>query len=196
VKLTQETRYPWEGHVRLTVDAAPAEAFTLFLRVPRWAEGATLRVNGRPEPLPHPGRYVELVRTWKAGDVVELEMALRPRLVQAHPLVEEARNQVAVVRGPLVYCLESADLPKEVGVQAVALPRAVQLTPRFDPALLGGVAVLEGTAEAAAEPAWGNELYREFRPAAPRAFGVKLIPYYTWGNRGPSEMTVWMPLGR
>jgi DUF1680 family protein len=196
VKLTQETRYPWDGHVRLTVDAAPAEAFTLFLRVPGWAGGATIRVNGRPEPPPPPGRYVEVSRAWKAGDVVELHLPLRPRLVQAHPLVEEARNQVAVLRGPLVYCLESPDLPKDIGVQAVALPRTVQLTPRFDSALLGGVTVLEGTAEAAAEPAWGNELYREFRPAALRALGVKLIPYYAWGNRGPSEMTVWLPLGR
>jgi DUF1680 family protein len=196
VKLTQETRYPWDGHVRLTVDAAPAEAFSLFLRVPGWATGATVRVNRQPEQPPPPGRYAELSRAWKAGDVVELDLPLRPRLVQANPLVEEARNQVAVQRGPLVYCLESPDLPKEVGIQAVTLPRAVRLTPRFDPALLGGVTVLEGMAEAASEPAWGNELYREFRPAAPRAFGVKLIPYYAWANRGPSEMTVWLPLGR
>jgi DUF1680 family protein len=196
VKLTQETRYPWDGRIRIRMDQVPAEAFTLFLRVPAWGPGATVNVNGRPEQPPPPGRYAEVSRAWKAGDVVELHLPLRPRLVQAHPLVEEARNQVAVLRGSVVYCLESLDLPKEVGVQAVALPRAVQLTPRFDPALLGGVTVLEGTAEATAEPAWGNELYREFRPADPRTLGVKLIPYYAWGNRGPSEMTVWMPLGR
>jgi DUF1680 family protein len=88
------------------------------------------------------------------------------------------------------------DLPRGVGVQAVALPRDVKLVPRFDRDLLGGVAVLEGKADASAEPAWGGALYREFKPAAPRVIDVKLIPYYAWGNRGRSEMTVWMPLGR
>ena len=121
---------------------------------------------------------------------------MKPQLVQAHPLVEEARNQVAVMRGPLVYCLESHDLPKGVGVQAVALPRDVTLTPRFDRNLLGGVAVLEGKGEAAVDRPWGDELYRELKPAAPRPVDVILIPYYAWANRGKSEMTVWIPLGR
>jgi DUF1680 family protein len=116
--------------------------------------------------------------------------------VEAHPLVEEARNQVAVVRGPLVYCLESPDLPAGVGVQAVSLPRGAALTPRFDKGLLGGVVVLEGAAEAAADRPWTDELYREFKPAAGKAVGLRLIPYYAWANRGKSEMTVWMPLGR
>ena len=73
---------------------------------------------------------------------------MRVRLMQAHPLVEEARNQVAVRRGPIVYCLESVDLPEGVRVLDVVIPREVELKPRFDPALLGGVTVLEGRAEA------------------------------------------------
>jgi DUF1680 family protein len=110
--------------------------------------------------------------------------------------VEEARNQVAVIRGPLVYCLESTDLPQGVGMPTVALPRDAMLSPRFDRDLLDGVTVLEAKAEATAGVAWGNELYREFKPAAPRMLDIRLIPYYAWGNRGKSEMTVWMPLGR
>jgi DUF1680 family protein len=152
-------------------------------------------VNGQPTTAAA-GRYAEVRRPWAAGDVVELTLPLKARLVQAHPLVEEARNQVAVTRGPLVYCLESPDLPRGVGVQAVALPRGVRLTSRFDRGLLGGVVVLEGKAEATAELAWGEDLYREFRPSEPRPVDVRLIPYYAWANRGPSEMTVWMPLGR
>jgi DUF1680 family protein len=62
--------------------------------------------------------------------------------------------------------------------------------------LLGGVVVLEGQAEAETEPAWSSELYRELRPAAPRSIPIQLIPYHAWGNRGASEMTVWLPLGR
>jgi DUF1680 family protein len=195
VTLKQETDYPWDGRVMLAMESAPEGEVSLFLRVPGWADGATLAVNGKPVAATV-GRYAEVRRAWKTGDVIELTLPMRPRLVEAHPLVEEARNQVAVIRGPLVYCLESTDLPKGVGVQAVALPRDVKLTPRFGRDLLGGVAVLEGKAEASAEPAWGDELYREFKPSAPRPIDVKLIPYYAWGNRGRSEMTVWMPLGR
>jgi DUF1680 family protein len=195
VKLKQETDYPWDGRVKLTMETSPAGEVSLFLRVPGWAEGSTLAVNGKPVAVVA-GRYAEVRRTWAAGDVVELTLPMKPRLVEAHPLVEEARNQVAVMRGPLVYCLESTDLPKGTGVQGVALPRDVKLTPRSDRGLLGGVAVLEGTAEAAADAVWGDGLYREFKPSAPRPVGIKLIPYYAWANRGKSEMTVWMPLGR
>src|SRR5262249_15470401 len=197
LKLTQKTEYPWDGKVTLTIDRAPEEEFSLFLRVPGWSKGATLRVNGRAEEeAPRSGTYAEVRRKWKAGDVVELDLPMPAVLLQAHPLVEEARNHVAVKRGPIVYCLESADLPTKVTVLTVAIPPAATFTPRFDRKLLGGVMVLEGKAQHNAEPAWGDELYREYRPAQSKAIDVKLIPYYAWGNRGPSEMTVWLPLGR
>jgi uncharacterized protein len=195
VKLRQETDYPWDGRVKITFELAPAGEVSLFPRVPGWADGATLTVNGKPVPVT-PGRYAEVRRAWATGDTVELTLPLRPRLMEAHPLVEEARNQVAVMDGPLVYCLESTDLPRDVGLQSVALPRDVKLTPRFDRGLLGGVTVLEGKAEFAAGRSWGNELYRELKPSAPRPVDVKMIPYFAWGNRGKSEMTVWVPLGR
>jgi DUF1680 family protein len=197
LKLTQQTDYPWDGRVKITVDAAPARAFSLLLRVPGWARGASLRLNGAPERRPlRPGTYFEARRSWSAGDVLELDLPLRARLMQAHPLVEEARNQVAVQRGPIVYCLESVDLPKGVTVADVVLPAKVELRPRFEGGLLGGVTVLEGKAAAVAEAPWSGELYRELAPAAPKAFDLKLVPYYAWGNRGPSEMTVWVPLTR
>jgi DUF1680 family protein len=75
------------------------------------------------------------------------------------------------------------------------IPRGIVLKPRFEPRRLGGITVLEGRGEARAEPAWSNELYREVPPGDPRPIDLRLIPYYAWGNRGHSEMTVWMPLG-
>jgi DUF1680 family protein len=197
LKLTQQTDYPWDGRVKITIAAAPSRACSLRLRIPGWAKGAALSVNGTPERGPlKPGTYYEVRRVWSAGNVVELNLPLRPRLMQAHPLVEEARNQVAIQRGPVVYCLESADLPRGVKVANVVIPRTIDLKPRFDGKLLGGVTVLEGKAEVMAEAPWSRELYRELSPAAAKAFDLKLIPYYAWGNRGPSEMTVWMPLAR
>jgi DUF1680 family protein len=195
IKLKQETDYPWDGRVKITVESAPAGDLSLFLRIPGWAEGASLTLNGKPVQVTT-GRYVEIQRTWEAGDTVELTLPLKPRLIEAHPLVEETRNQVAVRYGPLVYCLESIDLPDGVGLQSVALPRDVTFTPRFDRQLLGGVTVLEAKAECATGRPWGNELYREFRPSAPRSVAIRLIPYYAWANRGKSEMSVWIPLGR
>ena len=115
--------------------------------------------------------------------------------MQAHPLVEEARNQVAVRRGPIIYCLESTDLPKDVRVSEVEVPGEIVLRPRFDPALLGGVTVLEGRAQARPEADWSGALYRALDTSAPRAIYLRLIPYYAWANRGRSEMTVWIPLG-
>ena len=115
--------------------------------------------------------------------------------MEAHPLVEEARNQVAVVRGPLVYCLESIDLPKGVRISDVVIPREIELKPRFDPSS-SAASRSSKAAEAWPEAAWSGQLYRELPAAPPTATDLKLIPYYAWGNRGKSEMTVWMPLGR
>lgn len=121
---------------------------------------------------------------------------MEPRLVKAHPLVEEARNQVAVMRGPLVYCLESPELPKGVRVQDVAIPRSTTFTPRFEKSLFGGVAVTEGKVEVVTATPWGDELYRPLNPIEGKEVSVKLIPYYAWANRGKSEMTVWVLLKR
>lgn len=195
IKLKQETDYPWDGRVKLTIESAPADEVSLFVRVPGWADGAALRVNNKPVDV-RPDRYAELRRPWKTGDVVELVLPMNPRLIEAHPLVEEIRNHIAVMRGPLVYCLESPDLPRGANIQNVALPRDAKFAPRFEKELLGGVTVLEGKAELATARPWGNELYREIKPAESKAVEIKLIPYFAWANRGKSEMTVWMPLGR
>jgi len=197
VALAQETDYPWHGRVRITIRAAPARPLTLRLRIPAWADGASLAIKDtRQRQSLEPGRYAVLKRIWTAGEVVDLDLPLRPRLIQAHPLVEETRNQVAVQRGPIVYCLESVDLEKGLAVSDIFIPHRIILQPRHDRNLLGGVTVLEGKAEAFVERAWSRELYRELAPTVPRSVSLRLVPYYAWGNRGPSEMTVWMPLAR
>jgi DUF1680 family protein len=195
--LTQKTNYPWDGQVEITIITAPEQACALLLRIPTWARDATLTLSGRPlTARPKPGSYVEIRRTWSAGDVLSLTLPMPVRLMEAHPLVEEARNQVAVQRGPIVYCLESIDLPPNVALSDIVVPRGIVLAPRHDPALLGGATILEGRAEAWPEARWSGQLYRELSPGPPVAVDLKLIPYYAWGNRGTSEMTVWIPLGR
>jgi DUF1680 family protein len=125
---------------------------------------------------------------------------MRVRLIQANPLVEELRGQVAVMRGPIVYCLESVDLPEKVNVMNVRLPRDVDWKHRFVPDLLGGVTVLEGEAAYHKTEAWPGSpydsevLYRELDRTESRPLSVGLIPYHAWLNRGASQMTVWLPL--
>lgn len=128
VKLAQATDYPWGGRVTLTVETAPSKPVAVMLRIPSWVAGATLRINGkRDDAAPKPGAYLALKREWRAGDKAELTLPMKPRLVEADPRVQEDRNQLAVMRGPVVYCMESVGLPAGVKLSEVRLPRRIQL---------------------------------------------------------------------
>ena len=195
VKLTQETDFPWNGRVRITINECGGKEFALTLRIPGWAHSASVRINDRPaDTAPVPGTYFEIRRIWKPGDFVDLDLPMPPRLMAANPLVEEDANQVAFQRGPVVYCLESPDLPQGLKLSDVMIPANIQLTARYDQRLLDGVVVLEGKALAKPAENWKGKLYREFQPADLRPVNVRFIPYSVWANRGPSEMTVWLPV--
>jgi DUF1680 family protein len=195
LKLKQKTDYPWDGRVEITIDECPAVEFAVKLHIPIWGGRAKATVNAAPVDSPlTPTTYAEIRRQWKPGDVIVLDAPMPTVLLESHPLVEETRNHVCVKRGPLVYCLESPDLPPGVRVADVVLPRNVQLTPRHDSKLLSGVTVLEGQALARPAGDWTDRLYRPVAAAgAEKPITVRLIPYYAWANRGKSEMTVWMP---
>lgn len=194
VRVIQETRYPWEGEVDLTVEMPAPADFALMLRIPEWVEEAHLLLNDRAlDVAAAPGAYARIRRTWLPGDRVCLVLPMEPRLVEAHPRVEQLRGQVAVMRGPILYCLESPDLPEGVRVSEVRIPEDVRWSARYRADLLGGVTVLEGEAIRVREGDWGGRLYRPLQHRTERLH-VRLIPYYAWANRGVSEMTVWMPL--
>ena len=195
LKLTQETNYPWDGEIAVKINRAPDGPLALMLRIPGWADGARLRINGKPTRVPtDPGTYARLDREWSKGDEITLSLPMDVRLIEAHPRVEHLRNHVAVMRGPLVYCLESPDLPRRVKVSEVRLPRAVKLAAEHRPRLLGGVTTLSGEARRVPEGDWSGRLYRRLPRARAEKLPVTLIPYYAWANRGVSEMAVWIPL--
>ena len=194
--LTQTTEYPWRGDVRLELnELEPGESFAIRLRIPGWAKGASIAVNGRPVAAKtNPSSYAQIERGWQSGDVVELKLPMPVRMVTAHPRVEQTRNQVAVMRGPIVYCLESTDLPDDVAIEEVHLPRAAEWTARHEPDLLCGVTVLETEALVVPGPDPSAGLYQDLPSEPPRPVPIRLIPYYAWNNRGEPEMTVWIPL--
>ena len=202
IALTQETEYPWNGRVRIRVDRCGTNEFGLKLRVPGWVNASTnvatidsVRINGRSVPVSGTaGSYLQLKRAWHPGDFVELDLPMSVRLIEANPLVEEDLGQVAVQRGPIVYCLESPDLPAGIRLRDVLIPADIELAARYDRRLLGGVTVIEGKAVTRPQVDWTDKLYRQFEPRESKPINLRLIPYSVWQNRGPSEMSVWLPL--
>jgi hypothetical protein len=194
VAVTQETAYPWDGMVRLRLDPDRPVPFTLRVRVPGWARGQAvpsdlyryagpgalgavgLRVNGAVVPVELEAGFARVRRTWSAGDVVELGLEMPVRRVLAHASVIDNAGRAAIERGPLVYCVESADLPG-VRLDDLRLPLDTVLRTESRPDLLGGVTVVTGrirTRDASAE-----------RP-------FTAVPYFAWANRGDGEMLVWV----
>ncbi|HKO80906.1 MAG TPA: glycoside hydrolase family 127 protein, partial [Chitinophagaceae bacterium] len=122
VRLEQQTNYPWDGKTVITIKEAPAKETNLHFRIPGWCKYASIKINGKilPGGLQN-GAYNSINRVWKSGDTIELILDMPATLLESNPLVEETRNQVAVKRGPIVYCLESTDLPGQ-HVFDVAIP--------------------------------------------------------------------------
>ena len=195
VRLRQQTEYPWQGTIHISLEKVPERDFSIFLRIPGWSETARVTVNGEmfAESL-RSGQYFEIRRLWSAQDRIELVMPMSVQMLEAHPMVEEVRNQTAVRRGPLVYCLESIDLPDDVGVMVVAVSSHTEFRTRFTKELLGAVTVLEAKASVVGRNGWDKVLYRRISPQDAQTTEIRMIPYYAWGNRGDCEMAVWIPL--
>jgi DUF1680 family protein len=158
----------------------------------RSSELAIARSPGPAGEKACPAGYMELQRRWKSGDVIDLDLPMPVQMVESNPLVEETLGQVALKRGPMVYCLESVDLPAGVKLLDVLVSPRAEFLARYDSRLLGGTVVLEGTAFVRTNAAWNGELYREVQPAGTRQQRIRLVPYSVWQNRGPSEMSVWL----
>lgn len=196
IKLEQQTDYPWDGNITITLQEVPAKDMALFLRIPGWCQQATLTVNGKPvTETPVAGTYLKVKRRWKAGDKLSLKLDMPATLVEANPLVEETRNQVAVKRGPLVYCIESTDLGQDQSLADIIIPASIRLQPQPMKVENGHVMALEGEARLLQQTNWNNSLYKTLNTTS-KPIKIKLIPYYAWANRGSSDMSVWLPVSR
>jgi DUF1680 family protein len=192
VELAVETGYPWTGTIAITVVTPGAAEWTLSLRVPAWARTAT--VDGEPVA---PGDYVSLTRRWEAGDRVELEVDVSPRLTAPNPRIDAVRGCVALERGPVVYCIEQHDLAAGTDLADVAVEPAADPVDSGPVEQLGG---LPGVALAGVVrdlDGWRRSEYRDLRevpaaaPAAPRQ--LLAVPYFAWANRDEGGMRVWIP---
>lgn len=194
--LSQETDYPWDGNIKLKIDKAPKNAYSFFFRIPGWSKNVSVSVNGQTENIATtPGTYAEINRKWKKGDVIELNIPMQARLMESNPLVEETRNQVAVMYGPMVYCLESKDIPSKISIFDIVIPADIKLQPKNIEMEGNKIVALEGMAKYTERSNNDNELYREIQ-APSKEIKVSLVPYYSWGNRGDFDMSVWLPLSK
>ncbi|BCW97888.1 MAG: hypothetical protein KatS3mg024_0715 [Armatimonadota bacterium] len=197
VVLRQQTRYPWDGRVNLTVDPAEAATFSLFLRVPAWCQAYSAKVNGQSFEGKVRGGYLEIRRRWQPGDRVALEMRMPVQLMESDPRVRCNLGSVAVQRGPLVFCAESVDNPA-VNLRDLELKGRPAIKAEFRGDLLEGVVTLRAKGRDVSPDASRGPLYRPLKSFESqwRDVDVTLIPYYAWANRGVSHMVVWMPYAR
>jgi DUF1680 family protein len=200
VRLTQETRYPWDGAVTLRVEPDRAGRFALLVRIPGWARNRpvpgdlyryadasnpepALEVNGKAVEIELEKGFARIERRWEKGDTVALDLPMLVRRTVAHEKVIDDHGRVALERGPIVFCAEGVDHGPE-GVLPLLLPADAAVAAEFRPDLLGGVTVLRGKAR----------LMRRTRDGSAEAEGERdlvLMPYYARAHREPSQMTVW-----
>src|SRR5271165_2367767 len=190
VELRQQTRFPWDGDITLTVGLPAPCRFALRLRVPDWSASVTVAVNGAQVAAPPLDRgYIRIEHDWASGDRVTLALAMPPRLLSARPELVFDLGRVAVQRGPFIYCVEEADAGADV--ERLALDATAPIAAGFEPDLLGGTGILDLPGWITSAPAPHAPLYAD-QPPVQQPVKVRAIPYPLWAHRGAGTMAVWL----
>ena len=200
VQLSQETRYPWNGDIAITVDNNKAKAWTMKVRVPGWVRGQVVpsnlyeytdgkrlgysfTVNGEKVEGELQNGYFCINRQWKKGDVVRVHFDMEPRTVRANYKVEADRGRISVERGPIVYCAEWPD--NNFDVLSIVMNREPKFEVVEQPELLYGLNQLKTDAQVLSYDDNGRLVAEDVK--------LTLIPYYAWCHRGSGPMAVWLP---
>lgn len=191
VQIRQETNYPWDGQVKMSLSPEKEFEFTLALRIPGWCKLAVLKINNDLVDLESCTKhgYAYLTRIWKKGDHVELIFPMAIERVRSNPKLRENIGKVALQRGPVVYCLEEID--NGTNLPSIILPKDSVLEAAFREDLLDGISVITGRAEKVDDSTWGEGLYMS-KERETKTINIQAIPYYAWCNRQPGEMLVWI----
>jgi uncharacterized protein len=200
LKVTQKTKFPWEGSAEITVTPATATEFIFYLRIPAWSDATQVTVNGKAVSGVTPGQYLPLRRTWSPGDVINVKFDMTPQVLEANPRVVDDYGRGAVQRGPLVYCLEQLDQPAGVPLFDVSLDlskkQSSQFSDEYQGDLLEGIVIVKHGGVVREQSSSQQQLYSRYSgdPPKTRQVELKFIPYYAWANRTPSPMQVWTPI--
>ncbi|MEO5888914.1 MAG: beta-L-arabinofuranosidase domain-containing protein [Ferruginibacter sp.] len=201
VQIAQQTNYPWDGDIEMTVSPQKKSRFSLNIRIPGWAQNQpspgntyhfldssnkkwSLAVNGKNVAYAMTNGYAVIEREWKKGDVVSLNLPVEVRRVVAIDSVAEDRNKVSLQRGPLMYCFEHPDNGGKVN--NIVLPDGITFNSNFETNTLGGIMTLEANAPVVKVSDDGLSVTTENKK-------IIAIPYFSWANRGTGQMKVWIP---
>lgn len=192
INVVQQTFYPWEGDIKITVTPEKSSEFILNVRIPGWSTGKpvpgdlytfadelssypAVKVNGEVYDYKSVNGYCAIKRIWEKGDIIEVTLPMDIVRVKADNAVEDNRGKVALQRGPLVWAVEEID--NSAGVFNLVIPPDAEFEFSYDDTLLGGTGIITGNVIDKA----GNRVV------------MKAIPYPLWSNRGAGEMAVWLP---
>ncbi|WP_287972253.1 glycoside hydrolase family 127 protein [Blautia sp.] len=189
LKIVQTTEYPWRGTVCFQASSDTEKPLTLAIRIPAWSKTWTLKTDGQEtEAVIQDNGYIYIERNFKDGVVLEVELDMEPRFVQSNRRVHYNAGKVAIIRGPLVYCIEEADNGKYLSELSVDIQKGLTEKESDE---LGTCVVLEGKGIRRKNGTEGEELYAlcaiEEEPV-----DIKAVPYFLWNNRGLGEMQVWI----
>lgn len=169
ILLTQETDYPWDGSVKLTISTSQPLEKEIRLRIPDWCKTYDLSINGKRINVPKEKGYA-VIKDWKSQDVIALDMDMPVEIVAADPHVKENFDKRAIQRGPLVYCMEEIDNPEYF--DQIQLSPSTTFQTAFVSDILNGIKTIKTNG---------------------RAQSATFIPYYAWDNRKAGKMRVWIP---
>lgn len=202
LNIQQETNFPWNGNIQITITPETETKFTLKVRIPGWAEQSAIpddlytftnqpdskviiKVNGKKVKAQRVKGYAGIYRNWKAGDIVSIELPMNVRQLKADEKVLADENKAAIQRGPIVYCAEWAD-NNDGNILSLIFDKNMQTNTEFKPDFLNGVQVIKTSAKQVTRNVDSTFAYSE-------PIDITLIPYYSWNNRGAGEMMVWLP---
>ena len=169
ILLTQETDYPWDGSVKLTISTSQPLEKEIRLRIPNWCKTYDLSINGKRINVSEKKGYA-VIKDWKSQDVIALDMDMPVEIVAADPHVKENFGKRAIQRGPLVYCMEEIDNPEYF--DQIQLSPSTTFQTAFVSDILNGIKTIKTNG---------------------RAQSATFIPYYAWDNRKAGKMRVWIP---
>ncbi len=190
VQVRVDSQMPWDGEVAVTVEAKGTE-FVLAMRIPGWCEGAYTLEGAEQDEVSVKDGYLYVKKTWGESDTVKLHFAMPVRLVEADERVREDAGRVAVMRGPVVYCLEAVDNGENLHLLEVEPEAEARVS---DGEICGNqvkVVLMEGYRVVDTAKKEG-ELYHVYKKKERKPVELRFVPYYTWANRGENEMEVWV----
>mgnify|MGYP002511034218 CR=1 FL=1 len=190
-RFSVQTKYPWEGDVHIDVENGQDSEYAFAIRIPGWCGAWTLKINGESAEYPMKNGYVYVRRIWSNGDTMDLHMEMPVQRIVANPRVREDVGKAALMRGPVVYCLEEADNGDLL--QDIYLKRESEFDISYEKELLNGVVTITADGKRLSTGDWKEDVL--YKPCFEETFKeqkLKFIPYYSWSNRGAGEMLVWV----